>query len=157
RDWATRYNPVTGQPINPLDDEKTDGGDLFKENNNLGYYPPSLALVVKAPSVIHTRDSNLLITGAGAGAGGLVAAPRGGDAPGGVLVGGRKPKIDVIDDKDVKKGPKIFDKNIDDPKTVWQDALAKGVNDPGLIIATADFLAMNNLFDHTAEFLKANL
>src|SRR5207248_1619347 len=34
---------------------------------------------------------------------------------------------------------------------------AKGVNDPGLIIAFADFLVQNEHWDHAAELLKANL
>src|SRR5262249_25098015 len=55
KDWVPQYNPITGQPFNPLDDEKSDTGGLFQDNNNLGYYPPSLALVVKAPSLMHTR------------------------------------------------------------------------------------------------------
>jgi len=44
-----------------------------------------------------------------------------------------------------------------DPRTMWQDALARGVDNPGLIIAVADFLVLNRKFDHAVEFLKANL
>jgi len=44
-----------------------------------------------------------------------------------------------------------------DPKVIWQDALAKGINAPALIIATADLLGNTGKFDHAAEFLKANL
>src|SRR5262249_17276987 len=44
-----------------------------------------------------------------------------------------------------------------DPKVIWQDVLEQGVTDPGLIIATADFLVQSKKFDHAAEFLKANL
>src|SRR5262249_1336520 len=44
-----------------------------------------------------------------------------------------------------------------DPKQIWEEALARGVDDPGLIIAVADFLAEHKRFDHLAEFLKANL
>src|SRR5207244_11355543 len=44
-----------------------------------------------------------------------------------------------------------------DAKKIWQDALARGVEEPGLIIATADFLVEHEKFDHAAEFLKANL
>jgi len=40
---------------------------------------------------------------------------------------------------------------------MWQDALARGVQDPGLIIAVADYLVEHKKFDHAAEFLKANL
>jgi hypothetical protein len=153
KDWAVQYNPITGQPLNPLDDEKADSGGLFQDNNQLGYYPPSLALVVKAPSTVHTRASNLVITGAGAGAGGMVAAPAN---DGRILVDGRRPlrRVDVADagdEKDPKKKKSL------DPKEIWQEALVKGTQQPGMIIATADFLAMNGKFDHAAEFLKANL
>src|SRR5207248_8665326 len=44
-----------------------------------------------------------------------------------------------------------------DARKIWQDALAKGLDDPGLIIATADFLVEHGKYDHAAEFLKANL
>ncbi len=44
-----------------------------------------------------------------------------------------------------------------DPAKVWNDALAKGGVDPGLIIATSDFLFEAGQFAHAAEFLKANL
>jgi tetratricopeptide (TPR) repeat protein len=44
-----------------------------------------------------------------------------------------------------------------DPKVIWQDALAKGVDDPGLIIACADYLAQSGKWNHAAEFLKADL
>jgi len=150
KDWAPQFNPITGQPLNPLDDEKADGGGgLAGDNNNLGYYPPALALVVKGPSTVHTRASNLVITGAGAGGGDkLVGA---GGVGGRILVNGGKPRIDVAGDKDARKAKPL------DPKEVWEKALAKGAQEPGVIIATADFLAMNQHFDHAAEFLKANL
>ncbi len=154
KDWALQYNPITGQPLNPLDDEKADGGDLFRENNNLGYYPAGLALVVKAPSTMHSKASNVVITAGGGAPGGpgMVAGPR--EGGGGLLVDGRRPvRINVADDGDEKKDPR---KKLD-PKEVWQEALVKGVQEPGLIIATADYLAMNLKFDHVAEFLKANL
>jgi hypothetical protein len=44
-----------------------------------------------------------------------------------------------------------------DPRVVWQEALEKGITDPGVIIATADFLMMLNKYDQAAELLKANL
>src|SRR5207245_857877 len=44
-----------------------------------------------------------------------------------------------------------------DAKKIWQDALARGIKDPGLIIATADALVALEKFEHAAEFLKANL
>ena len=71
----------------------------------------------------------------------------------------------MLDDKDHRvnvagaggernKDPKPEDL---DAKMIWQDALAKGVDDPGLIIACADFLAQQGKWDHAAEFLKADL
>src|SRR5207245_7689254 len=44
-----------------------------------------------------------------------------------------------------------------DPVKAWHEALAKGVNDPGLIIACADFLAENKQFVHLTLFLQENL
>jgi hypothetical protein len=149
KDWAITVNPITGEPINPLDDNAVDSG-LDRQDNQLGYLPTALALVVKGTSRIHSRASNVVLSVPGGGAGGkeLGAAPdmRGRDP----LVGGKKPGgRNVAGDGDEQK-----DK---DPKKIWQDALAKGVTEPGMIIATADFLAINNKFDHCAEFLKANL
>src|SRR5262249_7194199 len=90
KDWAVAYNPVTGEPLRPEDDNQAEGA-LNQDNNNLGYYPPALALVVKAPSMVHTRASNLVITGGGMGD--TVALPGGGR----VFVDGRpvKPKVNV--------------------------------------------------------------
>ena len=44
-----------------------------------------------------------------------------------------------------------------DPRKIWQDALTRGLDNPGLVIATADFLFEHGFYDHAAEFLKANL
>ena len=40
-----------------------------------------------------------------------------------------------------------------DPRKVWQAALEYGVDDPGIILATADFLADHGKFDHAAELV----
>jgi tetratricopeptide (TPR) repeat protein len=160
KDWAIQFNPITGQPLNPLD-ENDPGANLAQENNQLGYYPPALALVVKASATIHSKASNIIVPNAAPGPGGMGALPRdGGDT---VAAAGEKkpPKVVVAgagderdDDKDPRK--KGFNKSFD-PQKVWQWALQKGVDDPGLIIATADFLAMNNRWEHTTAFLKAEL
>ena len=63
---------------------------------------------------------------------------------------GKKPRVSQ-DNKPVKVVTDV------DAKKFWQEALIKGVNDPGLIIACSDFLAERKKFDHAAEFLKANL
>ncbi len=146
KDWAPLVNPVTGDPANPTDDNSPEG--LNQDNNSLFFYPPSQALVVKATSTIHSKASNLIVA-----PNAMAAANRpGGDR---LAAGNRKPNVRVgaggHERPDDKAGPPP------DPKTVWQDALAKGIDNPSLIIATADFLMMNGKFDHTAEFLKANL
>ena len=42
-------------------------------------------------------------------------------------------------------------------QALWQDALTKGVPEPGLVIAVADFLALAQKWEHVAEFLEAVL
>ncbi len=44
-----------------------------------------------------------------------------------------------------------------DARKIWQEALVKGVQNPGLVLAAADLLFDEGLYDHAAEFLKANL
>jgi tetratricopeptide (TPR) repeat protein len=169
RDWA----PLRG--VNLLGNNNPGGalpddtvGD--PEGNDLGYYPPALALVVKASSRIHTRVGGgdvptgpPLQMGAGEGFG----------REGIVRVGGakdkdleKKPDTKVAGDKEQNKDPnkavaqqerKKPPKWDADPRTVWEEALAKGVDDPGLIVACADYLVQAGRFDHAAEFLKANL
>jgi tetratricopeptide (TPR) repeat protein len=149
KDWAIQFNPITGQPLNPLDDNANDG--IQQDNNQVGFYPPSQALVIKGSALMHSKSSNLIITGAGAGAGmGALPVNRGGDA---VARGNdKKNRVNVAPFNDSRDdGPPP------DPKKVWQDALARGVDNPQVIIATADFLALNGKWDHAAEFLKADL
>jgi tetratricopeptide (TPR) repeat protein len=69
-----------------------------------------------------------------------------------------KPKVDVAGGKGTDDDPDKSKKlpNLD-PTTIWQDALARGKADPGLVVATADFLFEEGYFDHAVEFLKANL
>src|SRR5262249_50371826 len=78
----------------------------------------------------------------------------------------KKPDTKVAGDKDQNKDPnkavaqqerKKPPKWDADPRTIWEEALEKGVDDPGLIVACADYLVQAGRFDHAAEFLKANL
>jgi len=151
KDWAPQFDEITGQPLNPLEENAPEG--LNQENNQLGFYPPAQALAVKASSTIHNRASNLSTPAAMAAFFDKLRDP-------GVRVAGegderpddKDPKKRRPDSKDPKlKGPPL------DPRTVWQDALARGVNNPSLIIATADYLVLRGKFAHAAEFLKANL
>jgi tetratricopeptide (TPR) repeat protein len=134
KDWGINFDPVTGAPLNALDDQGGAAENLQQENNQLGFFPPAQALAVKASSVIHTRSSNLIINTPMAGA---------------FLPGERDPKIQVAGAGDERRDL--------DPRKVWQDALVKGVSNPSLIIATADFLVLTRKYEHAVEFLKANL
>jgi tetratricopeptide (TPR) repeat protein len=147
-------------------------------DNQLGYFPSALALVVKGTSLIHSRTTRPAVGGmgappAGAGGGGgggmlgkvpgfgrgdfLVIGAENRDPNGRVLgAGGGKeddPKV-VKDPKAPKKEP--FKPSLD-PRVAWQEALEKGIDDPGLIVATVDFLMLIGKYDQAAEFLKANL
>jgi hypothetical protein len=151
KDWAIQFDPVDGTPLDPTAEAGQDQS-LVGENNQLGFYPPAMALVVKASSTIHTRPSNLVITGGGGGGPGPMGAlPReGGDR---VAVGNRQKNDQHLAalPEEKPKGPPP------DPRKVWKEALSRGATEPGLIIATADFLAANKQFLHAAEFLKADL
>jgi tetratricopeptide (TPR) repeat protein len=75
-------------------------------------------------------------------------------------VGGDKDKDKVV--KNNEPGMKVAGNKEKaeeelDPRTIWQQALAGGLEEPGLIIAAADFLAERGLFLDVAELLKANL
>jgi tetratricopeptide (TPR) repeat protein len=171
RDWQRRFNDVTGQPLFPLDDEQT--SNLPQQNNNLGYFPPAQALVVKGSALVHSRLlSNLQTTVQPGVANAMGALPRDNNNKDPLVLwpkdGGklkdRKNEVRVGSNGDERgddpeKDPKKRRKSVKplDPKSIWQDALAKSQQEPGMIIATADFLAMNGKWDHAAEFLKADL
>lgn len=134
--------------------------------NDLAYYAAAGALIVKGTSRIHSRSTSRITVGAQ----GLNPPPplvrlgpdqeapdrknrdpaRKGEGSVAAAGGGH-------DDKDGRSRTLPADLSNLDPRTMWQEALAKGVDDPGLIIAVADFLALQRKFDHAAEFLKANL
>src|SRR5688572_22644070 len=82
-----------------------------------------------------------------------------------VLVKNTDPKLNLGGQEDKNLDPNklkvagvydMYGKELD-PTKIWQKALSDGPGDPGLIIATADFLFENEKYDHAAEFLKANL
>ncbi len=139
-DWAAPIVLPGSQPADPLTAVDPNAGDQ-QERNQIGYFQPANALVIKGTSFIHTElYSNFVApTGGAAPIGGMVAKP---GNRGGALAALDKP---VKDKKDI------------DPRKIWQEALAKGVDDPGIIIAVSDFLAANQMWDHAAEFLKADL
>jgi tetratricopeptide (TPR) repeat protein len=158
KDWVPAFDPITGRPLNQLDegDPAINGGD----NNQVAYFPPALALVVKGTSRIQTRPIPP-ITVSNPNANVNAGLPDRGERF--VRIGGPKrdgpvdPKPKGDGDRVAVAANKQGGPAPPDPKKVWQDALARGVTEPGLIIATADFLAQNRQFDHAAEFLKADL
>jgi hypothetical protein len=147
--------------------------------NDLGFFPPAMALVIKGTSRIHTSlGGGVLNVKKDEGLGALPMKREGllgkngrkkdpldkGDKVG----GDRRDREDKFTKKKGRKGDgdqlakakggKRPDKlTAPDAKKIWNDALARSVNDPRLIIAVADFLAQIHKMDHAGEFLKANL
>ena len=164
--------PGAAEPPGPGDNPLV-GPELL---NQVGYYKPALALIVRGSTRIHTRLGGGLT---GARPGGGPPAPMG-MAPGaanrdGALVikprDPRDPRVAAAGAKrDNEKDPKKTGKTKPatqvaevDARKVWEDTLKKCVDkgngnfDPGLIIATADFLVEYGKYDHAAEFLKSSL
>jgi len=123
----------------------------IRNSNTIGFYAPSLALVVRGTSQIHTKYGGLL--------GGTPKTKLEPLAPEEVIAKpDPKGKDKFANNADPKKMQVAGDKDLElDPRKIWQDALANGLENPGLIIAAADFLVDNGLFLDAAEFLKANL
>src|SRR5262249_24786309 len=137
-DWLPPQclGPLGGGVPPPDINEPGNRGTNFNRNSP-GFYPPALALVVKGTSRIHTK---LL---------------------GGVLAGGGK-KLEPVaklnpKDKDLTEVANNKDKDKLEPEKIWQDALAHGVSQPGMIIACDDFLFDLEEYKDATEFLKANL
>jgi hypothetical protein len=157
--------------------------ESLSQTNTLGFYPPALALVVRGTSRIHTKLTGGILGGVKRAEAAAAAAGERAN-PGDVRVAGDNPRkkitgaIGEAEDEpstEPKKKPsektskaprpgqrcplcgKVHDTSDFDPRTVWQAALEWGVSDPGLILATADFLADHRKFHDAAEFLKANL
>jgi hypothetical protein len=132
-------------------------------SNDLGFFKPAMALVVKATSRIHTNlGGGILGAKRGEAAGAALRMKRDGMLA--FVPGAKKKKgkeVDVADEarerKELAKKAKKGKLTEPDAKKIWQEALDKGAVEPALIIAVADFLAQAQKFTHTAEFLKANL
>jgi hypothetical protein len=155
----------------PGADDPTQGN---LEANSVGFFPPAMALVVKGTSRIHTRlQSPLTAPGSTPPGAALDRGDRNNAVAGNAfnqlnnaVAGNAKaqdPKVAAARDAEAKKAATEQLAKIDldlakgDPKVIWEKALTLGVSDPGLIIATSDWLAMNRKWDHAAEFLKADL
>ena len=156
-DWRAIYDPFTGQPLIQIDpttglpvvpppgEDPLTGGD----NNNIGFYPPAQALVVKGPSRITGRFRPPFPSGFG---GAAVPLSRADDNKRDILFVLAEPGKGRVLGNNERRNPEL------DAKLVWQDALVKAQADnPGLIIAVADFLGLQGKWEDCAEFLKANL
>jgi tetratricopeptide (TPR) repeat protein len=133
----------------------------IQQANTIEFFPPSLALIVRAPSRIHTSITGGIIGGKSKRADAAAMVERRGIA---VAAAGPPPKRNgaavggavQVAKAQLKAGAKKTLVELD-PAKVWQDALSKEDVQPGLVIATADFLFESGKFAHAAEFLKASL
>jgi len=150
-----------GPPPTPV----SEGGPAdIQQANTIEFFPPALAIIVRAPSRVHTSITGGIIGGKQKRIEGAMLEAQ----QKGLAFVGAKGKIEVAgaagggDDKPKKDAPKIVKidpkKNPElDPTTVWNEELGKGGVDAGMVVATADFLFEAGHFQHAAEFLKANL
>ena len=134
--------------------------------NSLGYYPPARALIIRGTSRYHPATSIKLKRQDGGAAlgpmnprvGGAVAAASNNNTepkakPDAVAAGSSKPTL-----KDPKLDPVALRKKLgNDPARMWNDAIDWTVTDPGLIVATAEFLMEMDEYRHAAEVLKGSL
>jgi hypothetical protein len=173
RDWlplsAIQQAELPQGPGAGTDDPSAD----VREGNSVGFFPPAMALVVKGTSRIHTRQQSPLTVPGSVPPGAMRDQPdRPALAGGGVralnnaIAGNNQaedPKTAKARDEEDKKlataqlaqlHPDLANQK---PEVIWQKALELGVDDPGLIIAVSDWLAMGREWKHAAEFLKANL
>jgi hypothetical protein len=144
-----------GQPPPP---PQSEGGPAnAMDANTIQFFPPALALIVRAPSRVHTSLTGGMIGGKAKRIEAAAVARDRGMAL--VRAGNNKKGAAVAGVEDANKDPNaLFAKVKDlDPTKIWQDALEKEGVDPAMIVATADFLFEMGKFEHAAEFLKANL
>jgi hypothetical protein len=152
-------------PPPPQDDGPAD----IQQANTIEFFAPSLALIARAPSRIHTNITGGIIGGKNKKVEaaqllerrGIEIAKVGGGAGrnnGGVKVAapGGKEEVVAVKTPPPGKAPKKSKEELD-PAKIWQEALTKEAVEPGLVIATADFLFEFREYKHAAEFLKANL
>jgi tetratricopeptide (TPR) repeat protein len=125
-------------------------------SNSIDFFPPALAIIVRAPSRIHTSITGGIIGGKGKRL-----------EPAAMLEIERKglaqfqkdnPGIKIAQ-KDLDKANQVLAKKREeiDPAKVWNETMAKGGLGAGHLIASADFLFESGEFKHAAELLKANL
>ena len=147
KDWATAIAAPGAAAADPLADPAAG-----PEKNQIGYYSSANALVIKGTSRVHTNAYAPVINIGGAAAGmGALDKPKDGK----VIV---ENKLDKNGKPVVAAVPKLDPAKLKiDPQAYWKEALEKAGDNPSMVIAISDFLAMNRYFDHAADFLKANI
>jgi hypothetical protein len=161
-EWAN----LTG--VAPMPGMGMDEVKLVPDNqlNSLGYYPPARAIVVRGTSRYHGASSIKLKKAEGMAAAPFNPKPGGGQ----VVIGPGAPPAPVADPNPTAVAaakPTITDPKVDpvalrkklssDPKVKWSQAIDWTVTDPGLILATAEFLMEFDEPTAAAEVLKGNL
>jgi tetratricopeptide (TPR) repeat protein len=145
-----------------------------KQLNSIGYYPPARALLIRGTHRYHPASSVKLKPAQGGqalgpaparnggavaagnapppAAGGQASAPARGDGTAQAHATDRARIVDPRYDPALLK-PKLSK----DPRRMWNQAVEWTVEDPGLIVASAEFLLEQEEYQAAAELLKAGL
>jgi tetratricopeptide (TPR) repeat protein len=182
-EWIQSRPPPGAAGAQPGDEEEVPQLPV-KQLNSLGYYPPARALIVRGTTRYHPAATIKLKRNEGMAA--APGNPRGGPiviAPGGANDAAQpKPKDQVAvkpttpAEKDTNVNavamgpgakPTLVDPKFDpavlkpklsgDPKRRWNEAINWTVTDPGLILASAEFLMEMDEYSSAAEVLKGGL
>jgi tetratricopeptide (TPR) repeat protein len=132
--------------------------------NSLGYYPPARALLVRGTHRYHPASSVKLKPREGgqalaplpARAGAVAAAERSAPAAAEAqanAVATERPRV-----VDPRYDPAVLKPRLSkDPRRMWNQAVEWTVEDPGLIVASAEFLLEQEEYGAATEILKAGL
>jgi tetratricopeptide (TPR) repeat protein len=145
---------IGGQALGNIGQPPPPQGTLLDptQANTIQFFPPALALIVRAPSRIHTDFTGGLIGAKQKRVEAMMDARDGLEAIRPMSTG----QINNARQARAAKAKQVAAAQAD-PTKVWQQALVKENIQPGMVIATADFLFEAGKYDHAAEFLKATL
>lgn len=181
-EW-TNVRPPGGMPM--MNNEEELPELPRKQLNSLGYYPPARALIIRGTSRYHPATTIKLAKPEGGlaaapnnqGGGAIVINPDGGNNPrpkDPVAANppknpGNKPKDPdgAVASAEPGHKPTLIDPKLDpavlkpklssDPRRRWSEAIDWTVTDPGLIVASAEFLMEMDEHSSAAEILKGSL